>query len=252
MAEDISLYDATKPPITGRNLLSQVPPVYTSDWNGPLEFISPDACRHDYVTKTDQTSFAEAEPSHGTGVVTVSAICSKCRWHLQLVVTNKSESDEPNAKTPDHPHIFVYKSGHQRTPSTDGEILETGQTAETFHFECMEESCQIFVSLRLISPVLNSKFTALLTDPGLIRQRAVAAFESQPQRLEGMAFPTSITVLDNLRLYLNNALRSPDRSKPITQGNKRFMVSFGIRAEPCHELLQSLGFTHREVCCYPS
>lgn len=248
LAEAISLYDPTNPPITGRNLLSQVPPVNTADRNVLLEFVSEDACRHNYVTKVDQTSFDEAEPLHGAGVVKVHAICSKCRWHLQLVVTNTSGPGKSNAKAPDHPHVFVYKSGHQCTPWTDGETMETGQIAETFHYECIAESCQTFVSLRLMSPILNSKFTALLTDPELIRRRAMTAFASQPQRLEGMAFPSPITVLDNLRLYLNNALRFPDRSKPITQGNKRFMVSFGIGAEPCRELLEFLGFTQKKVC----
>ncbi|KAJ5777942.1 hypothetical protein N7520_001188 [Penicillium odoratum] len=118
LAEDILLYDAAHPPSNGRNLLSQVPPVYPERHDGPQEYISPEAY------------------------------------------------------------------------------------------------------------------------PDVIKKRADEAFASQPDRLEGVAAPLPITVLDNLRLYLTNALRHSDRSKPITQGNKRFMVSFGVKdpkAKRAHE-----------------
>lgn len=104
------------------------------------------------------------------------------------------------------------------------------------------------VSLRSISPLLSPEFTELLTDPTLVQKRAAAAVAANPERLEGISEPLPITVLDNLRLYLNNAVRDPERSKAITKGNKRFIVSFGLKGEPCKDLFYFLGFEYREVC----
>ncbi|KAJ5929511.1 Peptidase C19 ubiquitin carboxyl-terminal hydrolase 2 [Penicillium verhagenii] len=245
LAEDIQLYDSTYPPSTGRNLLAHVPPVYPEDYNGPLEYISGDACLHNYVKKPDQTHLAQADQPRRQ-MSKVSAICSKCRRHLQVVVTYNNGMVASGNGLADHVHHFVYKSGRQRGRWTTEEVMETGQTAETFHYQCLHYSCSTVVSLRIISPIFDWKFTQLLTDPDVIRERAKAAFASQPERLEGVAAPLPITVLDNLRLYLTNALRHGDRSKPITQGNKRFMVSFGVKGEPCRELLEFLGFSCTE------
>lgn len=104
------------------------------------------------------------------------------------------------------------------------------------------------VSLRSISPLLSPEFTELLTDPTLVQKRAAAAVAANPERLEGISEPLPITVLDNLRLYLNNAVRDPERSKAITKGNKRFIVSFGLKGESCKDLFYFLGFEYREVC----
>ena len=87
----------------------------------------------------------------------------------------------------------------------------------------------------------------LLTNPELVHKRADDAFAFQPKRLEGMAHPLPITVLDNLRLYLLNALHHPERSKSIPINNKRFMLSFGVDGAPCKDLLEFLGFTYMEV-----
>ncbi|KAJ5532634.1 hypothetical protein N7494_009186 [Penicillium frequentans] len=246
LAEDIQLYDAVYPPGNGRNLLAQVPPVYPANYRGPLEYISPDACRHNYVTKTDQTHLAQADQPRRLGMSKVSAICSKCRRHLQVVVNYTNGMGASGNGPAGHVHHFVYKSGRQRGPWTTEEVMGTGQTAETFHYQCLHYSCSAVVSLRIMSPLLNEEFTQLLTNADIIKKRADEAFASQPERLEGVAAPLPITVLDNLRLYLTNALRHGDRSKPITQVNKRFMVSFGIKGEPCRELLEFLGFSRNE------
>ncbi|KAJ5679680.1 hypothetical protein N7462_007924 [Penicillium macrosclerotiorum] len=100
------------------------------------------------------------------------------------------------------------------------------------------------VSLRILSPLLNPQLLEICTDPNLIRERAEAAIADQPERLEGMAIPMPINVLDNLRLYLTNALHHPGRSKAIAATNKRFMVSFGMEGEPCKDALEFLGFTY--------
>lgn len=128
------------------------------------------------------------------------------------------------------------------------EMTEQGQVAETFHYQCSDTSCSAMVSIRIMSPLISSRFVHFLIDPEVIRKRADAAIAAEPERLEGMAIPKPIDVLDNLRLYLTNALHNPQFSKPIAPNNKRFMVSFGVGGSPCKELLEFLGFEYNEVC----
>ncbi|KAJ5109239.1 hypothetical protein N7456_005914 [Penicillium angulare] len=246
LVEDIFLYDSANPPYTGRNLLSQVPPVYEENYNGPAEYISGDACQHNYVTKPDQTLVSQSDEPGRAGTSKVSAVCSKCRYHLQVVV-NTSNTVGPSAnRVAWHIHHLIYQSGRDRNSWELPETMETGQTAETFHYRCSHERCPVTVSLRIMSPIINPELASLLTDADVIQSRAQEAIASQPERLEGVAIPLPITVLDNLRLYLTNALHHPELRKSITQGNKRFMVSFGVRGEPCRELLEFMGFSFQE------
>jgi ubiquitin carboxyl-terminal hydrolase 25/28 len=146
----------------------------------------------------------------------------------------------------DHIHHLVYKSGRQQGTSSV-EVTEQGQVVETFHYQCSHFSCTAVVSLRILSPLVNPEFTYLLTDPETIRQRAEGAIAAEPERLEGMAKPLPINVLDNLRLYLYNSLHNSKFSKAISANNKRFMISFGVDGLPCQQLLEFLGFAYREV-----
>lgn len=130
------------------------------------------------------------------------------------------------------------------------EVAEHGQVAETFHYQCAHPSCSAMVSLRISSPHIGPKAAFLLTDAEAIRERAEAAIAAEPERLEGIAKPLPINVLDNLRLYLNNALHNRQFSKAIAPNNKRFMISFGVGGAPCKELLEFLGFEYREVSTY--
>ncbi|KAJ5281068.1 hypothetical protein N7478_006440 [Penicillium angulare] len=227
LAEDVFLYDSANPPYTGRNLLSQVPPVYEENYNGPAEYISGVACQHDYVTKSDQTHLSQSEEPGRAGTSKVSAVCSKCRYHLQVVVNTSNTVDPTKNRVAWHVHHLVYQGGRERNAWDIPETMETGQIAETFHYRCSHDKCAVTVSLRIMSPIINPELALLLTDVAVIQSRAQEAIASQPERLEGVAIPLPITVLDNLRLYLTNALHHPELRKSITQGNKRFMVSFG-------------------------
>lgn len=244
LVEDVYLYDPAQVPGTGRNLLSQVPPVYPEHHNGPFDFISPAACRHNYVTKANQTNIApEALRKRPGASSKVSAMCSKCRCHLQVVV---NYSSRPNPSS--HIHHLVYKSGRQKGGASTVEVTEKGQVAETFHYRCSHLSCAAMVSLRVLSPVLSPQFVHLLTDPDPLRKRADEAFATHPERLEGMAPPLPINVMDNLRMYISNALHDSQPGRSIPSTNKRFMVSFGVEGAPCKELLEFLDFTYFEVC----
>lgn len=216
---------------------------------GSQNYISPDACRHNYVTKTNQTYVATEEQKRRPGATSkVSAICTNCRYHLQVVVNHTGGGNVwARTKAQDHIHHLVYKSGRQLGVTATVETTEQGQVAETFHYQCSDTSCSAMVSIRILSPLLSSRFEHLLTDPEIIRRRADAAIAAEPERLEGMARPMPINIMDNLRLYLNNALYKPQLSKPIAPNNKRFMMSFGVEGSPCKELLEFLGFLYNEV-----
>lgn len=218
--------------------------------SGPQQYISPDACRHNYVTKTNQTYVASEEQKRRAGASSkISAICTECRYHLQVVVNHTGAGNAfARMKSQDHIHHLVYKSGRQQGVTTTVEMTEQGQVAETFHYQCSDTSCAAMVSIRITSPLINSKFAFLLTDGETIRKRADAVIAAEPERFEGMAKPLPFNVLDNLRLYLNNALHNPHLSKPIAPNNKRFMISFGVEGSPCKELLEFLGFQYNEVC----
>lgn len=219
-------------------------------YDGPRDYVSPAACQHNYVTKTNQTSLAQEEHKQRPGASSkVSAVCTKCRYHLQVVVNHGGGGNAfARRNLQDHIHHLVYKSGRQQGATSMVEVTEQGQVAETFHYQCSHLSCSAIVSLRILSPLINPQFEHLLTDPEMIRQRAEAAIAAEPERLEGMAKPLPINVLDNLRLYLNNALHNRQFSKSIAPNNKRFMISFGVEGTPCKDLLEFLGFEYREVC----
>ncbi|KAJ5172904.1 hypothetical protein N7492_005497, partial [Penicillium capsulatum] len=250
LAEDLKLYDLAHTPGTGRNLLSDVPLVYPHGYNGPRDYLPADGCRHNYVTKTNQTFIAKGDEPRRPGASSkVSAICSKCHAHIQVITTqayNSNNLGRNHELSPDHIHHLVYKSGRQKSSWYGSETTEHGQAVETFHYQCSYQSCEVVVSLRILSPLLKPEHVRLLTDPELIRKRAEDAIAASPERLEGMSVPEPITILDNLRLYILNALRNDDRSKAIQPNNKRFMICFGVDGLPCREVLEFLGFSIRE------
>ncbi|KAL1980380.1 hypothetical protein VTN96DRAFT_4224 [Rasamsonia emersonii] len=240
LLQDIALYDPDHPPASGRNLLSEVPPVFPEAYNGPLEWVSPAACKHSYITKPNQTFLPPPEQRRGPGTASkVSAICSRCRYHLQVVVHNTSAT---STNLPGHIHHLVYKSGRQRVGPSTAEVTPKGQLVETFHYECSYPTCSAVVSLRMVSPVLGPEWVQLLTDQELLKKRADEAIAANPERLEGIARPLPVNVLDNLRTYIHNALHEPQRSKPISAMNKRFVVCFGVEGKACKDLLEFLEF----------
>ncbi|EAW06856.1 ubiquitin-specific protease UBP2 [Aspergillus clavatus NRRL 1] len=244
LAQDIYDYDPVHPPGTGRNLLSEVPPVFAERQTGSLEFISPSACRHQYVTKPNQSFLPQAEQKKSTGNPSkVSAICTECRYHLQLVVSSSPGIGQSTQGFADHIHHLVYKSGRQRNGVSPAEVTPKGQIVETFHYECSYLTCPVSVSVRIASPVLAEEWVRLLIDPEVLGRRADEAIAAQPERLEGIGRPLPITVLENLHTYIFNALHDSQRSKSISAVNKRFMTCFGVEGRPCKSLLEFLGFS---------
>jgi ubiquitin carboxyl-terminal hydrolase 25/28 len=175
-------------------------------------------------------------------------MCSKCRCHLQVVVNYTSNMQMFNQTLKgEHTHHLVYKSGRQKNGLSMPEVTNRGQVAETFHYQCSYTSCAAMVSLRILSPVLGPEYIHLMTDRELLRERAEQAIATYRDTMEGMGSPEPINVLEILRLYITNALRNHQRSKPIAPGNKRFMHSFGAEGAACKDLLEYLEFVYDKV-----
>lgn len=64
-----------------------------------------------------------------------------------------------------------------------------------------------------------------------------------PKRFEGHAVPLPIHVVNNLRIYISNAVQIPEKSRKIPGHNKKFLLSLG---DSCVDLLEYVGFI-REV-----
>ncbi|KAL4908121.1 hypothetical protein BDW74DRAFT_146881 [Aspergillus multicolor] len=245
LIRDIIDYDPAHPPETGRNLLAEVPPVYPEHYQGPLQFISPSACSHSYVTKPHQTIRSpQGEHRASSGIVTkISAICSKCRCHLQL--EQRMDAGARAGQSFGHIHHFIWYWGKYRGGQREAQVTSKGQVVESFRYECSDPYCRYQITVQVASPLLSDHWVRLLTDTGLLKKRADEALAYDPERLEGMACPQPITVLLNLRAYIDNALYKTQQSKSISAVNKRFMMSFGVNGEPCRDLFEFLGFTFR-------
>ncbi|KAJ5125396.1 hypothetical protein N7526_007573 [Penicillium atrosanguineum] len=89
LAEDIRLYDPAHPPGTGRNLLSEVPPVFQGRLDGRQDWISSEACQHKYLIKADQTFLAQEEQKKKTRCI-IQSIC-----HLLEVPLPSTGSGQP-------------------------------------------------------------------------------------------------------------------------------------------------------------
>lgn len=245
LAQDIHDYDPSYPPSTGRNLLCDVPPVYHEHYDGPKDFISPDACRHNYVRKDMQSFLPQPEQRRSGTSSKLAAVCTKCRTHLQMVVNYAGGLGQTSQNLSGHVHHFIYKSGKQRDGVLPVDITPKGQTVESFQYECSYLSCAATASIRVLSPVLTDDLVRLLIDTDVLAQRADEAIAAHAERMEGIARPLPINVLTNLRIYISNALKDPQRSKSISAVNKRFMACFGVEGRPCAELLEFLGFTFK-------
>lgn len=193
-----------------------------------------------------QTFLCQPEQRISAGTPSrISAVCAKCRHHLQVVVNYTGGITQPSQNLSGHIHHFIYKSGRQRGGVSPVDVTPKGQVAESFHYECSYLSCSTSVSVRVLSPVLTDDWVRLLTDVDLLGARADEAIAAHPERMEGIGRPVPITVLSNLRIYIANSLRDTQHSKSISAINKRFMACFGVEGQPCKELLEFLGFTFK-------
>lgn len=108
-------------------------------------------------------------------------------------------------------------------------------------FECSSHYCPANLTIKFQPARLTPAWVSLLTDPEVIKARATKAISEDPERLEGIATPSPVDVLMNLRQYILNALHIKEQ-RVIPGNNKKWVVCFG---ESCSELLEYLGFSRQ-------
>ncbi|EEH48859.2 ubiquitin-specific protease UBP2 [Paracoccidioides brasiliensis Pb18] len=237
--QDVLCYDPAHPPSSGFNLLTQVPPAF-QDPNDYPELISPNACPHRYITKHNQTKLPPEGFQAGLRApYKISAVCLICRFHLEIKTSHMTESSHCPSQL--HHLVYSHSNHHDTSP-----FRSKGQRQETHFYRCSYATCAVIITLNILSPVLAPRWVDLLINPELLKARTDEALNAYPERLEGHIRPFPITVLSNLRAYIENALHEPQRSKPICLNNKRFVVCFGVDGRPCRELLEFLEFTPGE------
>lgn len=248
LLEDLILYDPGRLPPTGYNILTDLPTPYEEGKPLP-EKIANGSCRHAWARKPNQCRLPEYEgnPPEQT-ICTVSAICTSCRSHLELSVDFRgAESASSTCPTPDVPlHHFLYKRelsepylpGKSTWSSTD--LIEW---IDVQRFECTSPYCSAKLTIRFRPPRLPPAWVSLLTDPDAIKARATKTISEDSERLEGIATPSPVDVMMNLRQYIMNALNT-NENRVILGNNKKWVICFG---ETCFELLEYLGFTRRVI-----
>lgn len=91
------------------------------------------------------------------------------------------------------------------------------------------------------SPRLHEEYVELLTNKSLITARAQKVMDEDPERFEGHAIPSPLTVMGNLKSYLENSFKAGPRK--IKDNNKKWLLCLG---DSCKDLVEMLGFA-REV-----
>ena len=105
-------------------------------------------------------------------------------------------------------------------------------------FRCSVSGCSARLAVHMYSPRLIKDWVALLMDKAIIKKRADAVITADPERFEGHAPPSPITIMGHLRKYVGDAMKGDH--KRIVTNNKKWMLSLG---EPCREFLEFFQFT---------
>jgi ubiquitin carboxyl-terminal hydrolase 25/28 len=175
----------------------------------------------------------------------VAACCQACRLHLHLKIDYTIRFDAAPCPTLEHPLHHLVRSEFQEPLERNAWLRHNpGSKDEIYTYKCSSRTCSATVTVRLSPPVLRPSDVHTLTDEGLLRQRAEAAFREKEGHTEGMKHPVPIDVLTDLLTYIKNAWRAQVAAKysSIQLTNRRFMVRFGPDGNACKEVLERLGF----------
>ena len=194
------------------------------------------SCQHRWVSKLRQTS-PNLGGNNTATLSTAAAFCTECRCHVRLSFDTGRSNQEgglcPNSSNP--LHHFQYQpdlsSGFHRND------FEENKWSDGRTFECTSPSCKAILRSIIYSPQLTREHVALLTDKNLINSRAQGAMDADPAKFEGHAIPSCLTVMGNLKTYINNSLTS--EPKKIRDTNKKWILCFGTSCTP---LMEFLGF----------
>ena len=251
---DLARYDPRKPTADGFNVLTDIP-FHDNDQRDSEPPLPPKgSCHHQWVLKRNQCDIPEDNnyrPSAATSW-RLASYCAQCGSHLDLkIIFPDSKMTLMPCPIRDRPlHHFL----HQPEVSTSRQELSKIQTGHGFAwvdiqcFKCTSPLCLATVVIEFKPPRLNADWITQLTDRYVIKTRAEKTMAQDPERYEGIAVPAPANVIENLSLYIEDAMFHPERSKRIKRENKRFATCFG---DECSELLESLGFAKEEEFWIP-
>lgn len=155
-----------------------------------------------------------------------------------------AEPESASCPTEERPlHHFMYNYGLSESYSVESAwwSVPPVEWEDVQRFQCSSPYCSAKLTIRFRPPRLTPAWVSLLTDPDIIKARATKAISEDPERLEGIAIPSPVDVLMNLRHYIFNALNLKEK-RVIPGNNKKWVVCFG---ESCFEFLEHLGFSRQ-------
>ena len=243
---DLEVYDFRHPTPSGLNVLTD-PPTRWMNIGSLGELLPENSCPHNFSTKTNQSQapLLDARPQPDS-IYRISAVCQKCRTHIQIIVDYTVRWRPGPCPNLHHPlHHLVHSPWKENVARNGDTKKEHNANGLIYAFECSSDTCSASVYVHLTPPRLLDMHVRTLTDKRLLEQRTSEAFETQAGHLEGMKHPSPVEVLSDLRAYVRNAWGK--ESRPINLENKRFIVRFGPQGHACSEVLEYIGFT-LEVC----
>ncbi|KAF1839591.1 cysteine proteinase [Decorospora gaudefroyi] len=240
LLQDLLTYDARYEERAGRNLLTSPPPQH--DAKGPAVAAVPFRnCRHGLFTKIEQSQLPAvgAEPDRDT-TYKVAAYCTKCRWHVDVVVGRRNEAAQNEAcgkANPGYPlHHFLYE-GEDNASSTHG--LGAQLRPRTYTFRCSAPACPVDVRISMKPPRFSDHDIETLTNQAQLRRRWEAAKLLAGDRADAN-MARRVDSLDYLNTYLSDSLKPTKGKARIPLLNKKFLKAFG---KDCDAVLIGLGFT---------
>lgn len=221
-------------PVCGRpNVLADFTPPHGE---GPQLAAPLQSCKHEYVTKTEQSvpPPLNLRPD-GTTIYKLAAICKKCRMHAEIHIDHAKSTDPcgPGSSSgSEHPlHHF------QRVDTYDQKTFDRIQYA----WQCSVRECLASLFIIYRKPRLDSDDIQLLTNPELLKRRYEEVVQDDPGR-DGVKEATPMDALSRMRRYIKDSLVPRESKKQIPANNKRFQEAYGILGRDCEDLLNQLGF----------
>lgn len=246
LLNDLYDYDPRQLTPTAYNVLTSLP---YFDEEEP-KILSPHppgkSCKHKWSLKENQSKLpVDSYKPDSSTAWKIAVYCSVCRSHLDLLINfqegSASSSPCPTGSRP--LHHFIHQQGSSKprqigfmSPNPDTGFLWVDEQ----NFLCSAAECSARLVIRFKPPRLVPDWVKQLTDKFMIKARAEKAMADEPKRFEGHAVPLPMNVLSNLRVYIWNAVHTPEKSRKILGHNKQFLLSLG---ESCADLLEYVGFT---------
>ncbi|KAF6241209.1 hypothetical protein HO173_001003 [Letharia columbiana] len=231
---------------TAYNILTSLP-YFDEEEPEDLPLLPPGkSCKHKWSLKKNQSNLpGDGYKPDSSTVWKIALYCSVCRSHLDLLIDfQEGSAFSSPCPTSSRPlHHFIHRPGLSK-PRQHGFLAPDPDTGfpwvDEQHFQCSAVECSAKLVIWFKPPRLVPDWVKQLTDKFMIKTRAEKAMAEDPKRFEGHAVPLPINVLSNLRVYIWNAVQTPEKSRKIPGHNKQFLLSLG---ESCADLLEYIGFT---------